>query len=59
MYISSLIALLIFLFGNNISIFTYFNVDLRDGSTETAYKTCLKSVIINIYKEYNVPLPKN
>jgi hypothetical protein len=57
-FISTIIALLIFFLGNGTPAFSYFMASLREMVGGNDDQDSLKSYIINIYREYNAPLPK-
>jgi len=56
--ISATVALLVFFLGNGTPAFAYFMGNLREIMGGENDQDSLKSYIIDIYKEYNAPLPK-
>jgi hypothetical protein len=58
-FIASIIALLIFFLGNGTLAFLYFMAGLREMLGGKDDQDSLKDYIIDIYREYNAPLPKD
>lgn len=56
--ITATIALLVFFLGNDTPVFAYFMGSLREIVGGKNDQDSLKSYIIDIYREYNAPLPK-
>ena len=57
-FITTTIALLVFFLGNGTPAFAYFMAGLREMLGAEDDQDSLKGYIIDIYKEYNAPLPK-
>jgi hypothetical protein len=57
-FITATIALLVFFLGNGTPVFSYFMASLRELLGGEDDQDSLKSYIIDIYREYNAPLPK-
>jgi hypothetical protein len=57
-FITTTIALLVFFLGNGTPAFTYFMAGLREMLGAKDDQDSLKGYIIDIYREYNAPLPE-
>jgi hypothetical protein len=57
-FITATIALLVFFLGNGTPAFAYFMTSLRELLGGKDDQDSLKDYIIDIYREYNAPLPK-
>jgi hypothetical protein len=57
-FITATIALLVFFLGNGTPAFAYFMTSLRELLGGGDDQESLKNYIIDIYREYNAPLPK-
>jgi hypothetical protein len=57
-FITATIALLVFFLGNGTPVFAYFMASLRELLGGEDDQDILKSYIIDIYREYNAPLPE-
>jgi hypothetical protein len=57
-FITTTLALLAFFLGNETPMFTYFMASLRELLGVENDPESIKSYIIDIYKEYNAPLPQ-
>jgi hypothetical protein len=57
-FIATTIALLVFFLGNRTSAFAYFMASLREMLGGEDDQSSLKNYIIDIYREYNAPLPE-
>lgn len=57
-FIAATIALLVFFLGNGTLVFAYFMANLRELLGGEEDQDSIKSYIIEIYREYNTPLPK-
>jgi hypothetical protein len=56
-FIASIVALLMFFLGNNTTAFAYFMTSLK-GLIGEKDDDSIKNYIIDVYKEYNAPLPE-
>ena len=57
-FIATTIALLTFLLGNGTPAFTYFMTGLREVLDGKDDEDSIKDYIIDLYREYNAPLPE-
>jgi hypothetical protein len=57
-FITTIIALLVFFLGNETAAFSYFMAGLREMLGGNDDQDSLKGYIIDIYREYNAPLPE-
>lgn len=57
-FISTIIALLTFLLGNETPAFTYFMTSLREVLGGKDNEDSIKDYLIDLYREYNAPLPE-
>lgn len=57
-FTTTTIALLVFFLGNGTPAFSYFMAGLREMLGAENDQDSLKGYVIDIYKEYNAPLPK-
>lgn len=58
LFVTTTISLLIFFLGNGTPAFTYFMAGLRELFVGNDDPDTLKKCVIEIYKEYNAPLPE-
>jgi hypothetical protein len=57
-FICTLLALLVFLLGNNTPSYLYFMANLREILGGEDDKNTIKIYLIELYREYNAPLPE-